>query len=124
MLRDSAECITGMMMHVDPVMCPEKQSLKKFASNNNPMPNAKESDELLVHVSEVLRQVENSKVPENGWTGGDAWFGSIAAAVILYKEKKLIRHGLLRTTFNFSRDPSCLKYYAQDIQINQQDIGL
>ena len=29
MLRDSAECVAGIIMHVDPVMCLEKQKQKK-----------------------------------------------------------------------------------------------
>jgi hypothetical protein len=37
--------------------------------------------EIPVHVAEVLRQVSRSEVPEGGWTGGDAWFGSIACCV-------------------------------------------
>ena len=123
MLRDSAECVIGMIMHVDPVMCPEKQALKKFASDNNPLPNVKELDELLVHVSEVLRQVENSKVPADGWAGGDTWFGSITAAVVLKKRKMLTLLGLLRTIYNFSRGRYCSGYCVRDTLRNRLGIG-
>ena len=35
------------------------------------------------HVAEVLRQAEGANVKKGGWIGGDAWFGSINAAVEL-----------------------------------------
>ena len=35
-----------------------------------------------------MRQVEGSDIPEGGWVGGDAWFGSITAAVKVYKKIK------------------------------------
>jgi hypothetical protein len=43
MLRNSAECITGIFMHVDPLMCPERQELKKFASELNELPRVQGS---------------------------------------------------------------------------------
>jgi hypothetical protein len=33
----------------------------------------------------VIRQSKNASVPEGGWVGGDAWFGSIASCVALSK---------------------------------------
>ena len=40
-----------------------------------------------VHTAEVLRQVANSNVrADGGWVGGDAWFGSVASCVAVWKE--------------------------------------
>jgi hypothetical protein len=33
-----------------------------------------------------LRQTQNAGVPEGGWVGGDAWFGSVASCVALSTE--------------------------------------
>ncbi|KAG7355118.1 hypothetical protein IV203_004474 [Nitzschia inconspicua] len=38
-----------------------------------------------VHTAEVLRQVEESGVIPGGWVGGDAWFGSVATSVEVFK---------------------------------------
>ncbi|KAG7344005.1 hypothetical protein IV203_022013 [Nitzschia inconspicua] len=37
------------------------------------------------HTAEVLRQVEASGVIPGGWVGGDAWFGSVATSVEVFK---------------------------------------
>jgi hypothetical protein len=37
------------------------------------------------HCAEVLRQVKGAGVQPGGWTGGDAWFGSVMSCVELYK---------------------------------------
>ena len=44
---------------------------------------------LPAHVSEVLRQVEHANLPVGGWTGGDAWFGSVCCAVMVKKVKQV-----------------------------------
>ena len=36
-----------------------------------------------IHVSEVIQQIEGAGVPEGGWVGGDAWFGSVTFAIEL-----------------------------------------
>jgi hypothetical protein len=40
---------------------------------------------MLSHTAEVLRQVQGAGVQEGGWTGGDAWFGSVMSCVEVYK---------------------------------------
>jgi hypothetical protein len=40
---------------------------------------------MLAHTAEVLRQVKGAGVQAGGWTGGDAWFGSVMSCVELYK---------------------------------------
>ena len=86
MPRDSADCCTGIIMNIDPVMYPEQQANKPYGTMLNPMPDATSGHILPVHGAKVLRQVENSRIPANGWTGGDAWFGLVASAVILKKK--------------------------------------
>jgi hypothetical protein len=39
MFRNSAECHTGIFVHIDPVMCPERQDLKKHATTPNHLPH-------------------------------------------------------------------------------------
>jgi hypothetical protein len=38
MLQDAAECVTGIMMYVDPVLCPEQQNFKEFYDEENTVP--------------------------------------------------------------------------------------
>ena len=35
------------------------------------------------HTAEVLRQADGAALEEDGWVGGDAWFGSVMSAVEL-----------------------------------------
>ena len=39
----------------------------------------------MAHVAETLRQCESSNLTDDGWVGGDAWFGSIPCVVELKK---------------------------------------
>ena len=55
---------------------------KKYHEEETHLPTKKS---MPVHVSEVLRQVEGANLPEGGWVGGDAWFGSVTSAVELKK---------------------------------------
>jgi hypothetical protein len=43
MLRDAAECVTGIMMYVDPVLCPERQNFKEFHDEENIVPQVQGS---------------------------------------------------------------------------------
>ena len=78
MLRNSIECITGIMRNQDVVQCPEAQMLKKYYNADASYPP---DTKIQVHTAEVLRLVENSTVESGGWVGGDSWFGSISTAV-------------------------------------------
>ena len=40
--------------------------------------------DMQAHTAEVLRQVEGADVAVGGWTGGDAWFGSVMTSVELF----------------------------------------
>jgi hypothetical protein len=42
--------------------------------------------DIQAHVAEVLRQVEGAGVEPGGWTGGDAWFGSVMSCVQLMRD--------------------------------------
>jgi hypothetical protein len=106
MLRDTAEGVTGVMLHVDPVMLAEVQGRKLFSRELTQMPNADAGAFHQAHVAEVLRQTKNAGVKKGGWIGGDAWFGSVAACMslknntALYPKKPLLsvlraRHGEL-----------------------------
>jgi hypothetical protein len=43
------------------------------------------SPEMQAHTAEVLRQVKGARVKPGGWTGGDAWFGSVMTSVEVMK---------------------------------------
>ena len=84
MFNNGVEYISGVLNFQDKFQGPEKKTenllwWKSFLSGDNTIPS---------HTSEVLRQVEGSDIPEGGWVGGDAWFGSITAAVKVYKKIK------------------------------------
>ena len=90
MLRNCVECISGSMAYQDVVMHPEMQQQKEFfysdaneqireptsLPGNPPMP---------AHTAEVLRLCKGADMDVGGWTGGDAWFGSVATCVELKK---------------------------------------
>ena len=90
MLRNCVECITGSLAYQDVVMHPEMQQRKEFfysdipeqireptsLPGNPPMP---------AHTAEVLRLCKGAGMDEGGWTGGDAWFGSVTTCVELMK---------------------------------------
>jgi hypothetical protein len=40
-----------------------------------------EKSEVTAHTVEVLRLIENAKLPIAGWVGGDSWFGSTTTAI-------------------------------------------
>jgi hypothetical protein len=42
--------------------------------------------EISTHIAEVLRQVESAHLGANSWVGGDAWFGSVATCIEVYKQ--------------------------------------
>ena len=69
MLRNAAECISGILVGQDVVMRPEIQERKEFFDEPSSIPGWKPID---AHVSEVLRQAKSAKVPEAGWVCGDA----------------------------------------------------
>ena len=80
MIKNCCECITGMMVYHDMVAGAQQQGAKKYCD----MPSHLPRGELIQkHVAEVLRQAEGANVKKGGWIGGDAWFGSINAAVEL-----------------------------------------
>ena len=80
MIKNGCECITGMMVYHDMVAGAQQQGSKKYCD----MPSHLPRGELIQkHVAEVLRQAEGANVKRGGWIGGDAWFGSVNAAVEL-----------------------------------------
>jgi hypothetical protein len=48
MFRNGAECHTGVLVHVDPVMCPERQSLKEYATTLSHLPKTSVSSSNVV----------------------------------------------------------------------------
>ncbi len=69
-------------MHQDVVQSSEVQSRKDFFNEQSHLPG---NVYINVHASEVLRQVKGAGIPEGGWVGGDAWFGSVMSAVEVKK---------------------------------------
>ena len=58
-------------------------------------------EEISYHTAEVLRQAENAKVHEEGWVGGDAWFGSIESCVELMRVLKLPSTFIVKQILNY-----------------------
>jgi len=81
------QLLQGMLTSVDPVDNSEQQHMKKYSKQWDKVQlNLKKENNyqrIPAHVAESLRQVENSGVEKGGWTGGDAWFGSVSCAVHL-----------------------------------------
>jgi len=86
MFKNGAECITGMLVYQDVVQLSERQSKKEFSQENSYLPG---NPKIQPHVAEVLRQTKNAGVIENGWVGGDSWFGSVMAAVEVRRRLKV-----------------------------------
>lgn len=89
-LRNGVECFTGILMFQDVVMGAEMQKKKQFYYSDaenmiREISNLPKKEEVSVHTSEVLRQVQGAGVPSGGWVGGDAWFGSVMSSVELKK---------------------------------------
>ncbi len=82
MFRNGVECMSGVLVHQDVVQLSEVQSRKDFFNELSHLPG---EVYINVHASEVLRQVSGAGIPEGGWVGGDAWFGSVLAAVEVKK---------------------------------------
>ena len=84
MLKDSAEAVTGVLIYTDPVMAPSVQDKKSFGDKKSQSPHLHNKVHA-PHVAEVLRQAHYSNLRSGNWVGGDAWFGSMEAAVALKK---------------------------------------
>ena len=69
-------------MYQDVVQNPEVQGAKKYFGETSLLPG---NSTILPSTAEVLRQVEGAGIPEGGWAGGDAWFGSVATTVEVMK---------------------------------------
>lgn len=78
MFRNSAECISGVLVFQDVVQLPEVQSRKLYYGDKSHLPG---NVEIGAHTAEVLRQVRGAQVKPGGWVGGDSWFGSVISAV-------------------------------------------
>ena len=76
-----------MLVYIDPVESPTRQHRKEFSDERDQIAELKgDAKTIPVHVAESLRQVKGSGVPKGGWTGGDAWFGSVSCSVHLKNE--------------------------------------
>ncbi len=78
MIRNSAECMTGMIVNHDIVQGQAEQVKKKYVDAKSSTPKG---ERIQAHVAEVLRQTESSKVTKGGWIGGDAWFSSVNSCI-------------------------------------------
>jgi hypothetical protein len=57
-----------------------------YYAERSSMPNGVETG---AHTAEVLLQIEGANVVDGGWVGGNAWFGSLIAAVEVEVEVRL-----------------------------------
>jgi hypothetical protein len=92
--KNGIECLAGTMAYQDIVQAPELQKRKEFYSvldadevTNVVQPTSLPGNPpIQAHTAEVLRQVKGAGVLPGGWTGGDAWFGSVMTCVELMKQ--------------------------------------
>jgi hypothetical protein len=92
--KNGIECLAGTMAFQDIVQAPEIQKRKEFYSvlDADEVTNIIQTTSLpgnppiQAHTAEVLRQVSGAGVMPGGWTGGDAWFGSVMTCVELMKQ--------------------------------------
>jgi hypothetical protein len=84
MIWNAVEGTTVIFVHHDRVDSSNEQWRKKYS-----LPPVKShltrEEEISYHCLEVLHQCEESKVVEDGWVRGDAWFGSAKSCVELKK---------------------------------------
>ncbi len=78
MFHNGADCMSGVLVFQDVVQAPEIQRKKKNFNESSHLPG---NPPITVHEAEVVCQVEGAEIPEGGWVGGDAWFGSVLSAV-------------------------------------------
>jgi hypothetical protein len=88
-LKNGVECLSGVLVFQDVMKCPELQRLKNYyySDKDSRIPertSLPRNEPMKAHVAEVLHQVEGAGVQPGGWVGGDAWFGSVMAAVELF----------------------------------------
>jgi hypothetical protein len=87
LLRNGCECLAGSLVYQDINMSPELQKEKQTQQHTlfikTLLPG---KSEIQAHVAEVLRQVEGAGVEPGGWTGGNAWFGSVTSCVHLIRD--------------------------------------
>jgi hypothetical protein len=92
--KNGIECLAGTMVFQDIVQAPEIQKRKEFYSvldadevTNVVQPTSLPGNPpIQAHAAEVLRQVKGAGVLPGGWTGGDAWFGSVMTCVEVMKQ--------------------------------------
>jgi hypothetical protein len=98
MFRNGVDCFTGCIVYQDVVQNPETQSRKKYYREVSSLPGG---PLLTAPVSEVLRQVEGAGVKQNGWVGGDAWFGSVMTCVEVWKRFQVHSTFIVKGNINF-----------------------
>ena len=84
MFQNGAECISGCLVFQDVVQLPEKQYLKDYHGLLLSMPKL---EDIGMHTSQVLQQVEGANIPLGGWVGGNSWFVSVMIVVEVIKKK-------------------------------------
>ena len=85
MLRNAAECHTGILMHIDPVMSPERQGHKEYARTLNYLPRTAGSSTRMVSdavlsflwLIDVLRQVRLSQHRTYIYTYSNDFFATL-----------------------------------------------
>ena len=98
MFRNSAECMSGVMVFQDIVQLSEVQSTKKYFNEPSSLPS---KSCITAHAAEVLRQVEGAQLPPGGWVGGDSWFGSVLSAVEVMTRLKVHSTWVIKQNTDF-----------------------
>jgi hypothetical protein len=86
MFPNGVGCISGILVFQDVVQNPELQSPKDFHRKKMSLPD---NPPITAHTAKVLQQVNGADIPEGGWVGGDAWFGSMMSVIETNKRKKV-----------------------------------
>jgi hypothetical protein len=95
---NGVDCFTGCILFQDAVQNPERQSRKKYYCAASSLPG---KPLCTAPVSKVLRQVEGAGVKQNGWVGGDAWFGCVMTCVEVWKRFEVHSTFIVKGNINF-----------------------
>ena len=98
MIRNAAECVSGLFINHDIVQTASQQASKKYVGEQSSLPKG---EAIGVHTAEVLRQCEGAAVKPGGWVGGDAWFGSINTTVELKKKLGIFSTFIVKGNVNY-----------------------
>ena len=79
-LKNSAECKSGIIVYDNVVQNTEMQIRKKYSRDTSNLPN---DSKTLVYAAEVLWQAEGARLKYDDWVSGDICFSSVGSCIEL-----------------------------------------